>query len=809
MKRHHMSHRITYIFSLTWVLFLFLGIQVQAETKNIVSIDNKQPVVGMPLQTTLADSNIENVQFKWYRDNKIINDNVDSSYVPTEQDYEHWLKVEVVSDNKIIGSDKVYFSKLPVMYVATDDGASITSKKTYKDGSLYIQGNEEFTSQYDGGIEIKGRGNTSWETYLQRPYKIKLGKSTNLFGFGKNKHWVLLSPYMDQSLMRNRLAFDLSGQLGLIQMDITWVDVILNGSYIGNYALCEHIRVGDDRIPVFDWGDQIEEVAKKVYKANSDFLTEDDQKEIEELLETNMSWITSGEFTYKDTTYTISDYYQVEEDISGGYVFEMSDEYDEVSKFTTSNGLKVMVNTPEYLNTNDDMFRYVKNYWQQFENSIRSVDGYNSEGKHYQEVADFDSMVEYWLTMEIMGNNDAFYKSRFAYKDSGQLLTFGPVWDFDHGVGSSTVGTGATGWKVSTGTLWMDFIDDPYFCVKAAEKYWSVRDYLEELIRDDGMIDSYYQYLYESGQANDARWPSKSYGSFTRRGFSNDVSVLKTYLTERIAWLDKQFASPSVAVKSMYKTQSTNPYTPSELLDISLLNTSEDTLGNKLKSDGSYLARYVDMVHAQVSVADESTISVSAYANGCKLSTLDVSGGAVSFDIDTSFLEADGTLNVLSFIGKDTNDNVTYTNFATVTASDEILEYTICFETNGGSEIGDMTLEYKTKLPELEEPVKTGYSFTGWYIDDLCTIPYDPDALLIGDMTLYAGWEAVIDEPNSETEDETGGAPEGETGGAVDSETGDAVGNLVSNTTNDTKDKKITIVLSSQYKKPECVKKSL
>ena len=48
--------------------------------------------------------------------------------------------------------------------------------------------------------------------------------------------------------------------------------------------------------------------------------------------------------------------------------------------------------------------------WQDFENALRSEDGYTDTAagrKHYSELADFDSMVSYWLVMEIMGNQDA------------------------------------------------------------------------------------------------------------------------------------------------------------------------------------------------------------------------------------------------------------------------------------------------------------------------------------------------------------------------------------------------------------------
>lgn len=45
------------------------------------------------------------------------------------------------------------------------------------------------------GIEIKGRGNMSW-SYSKKPYKIKLNSKVDMFGMGKNKHWVLLANFL-------------------------------------------------------------------------------------------------------------------------------------------------------------------------------------------------------------------------------------------------------------------------------------------------------------------------------------------------------------------------------------------------------------------------------------------------------------------------------------------------------------------------------------------------------------------------------------------------------------------------------------
>ena len=47
---------------------------------------------------------------------------------------------------------------------------------------------------------IHGRGNGTW-SMAKLPYKIKFEKKQDLFGFGANKHRVLLANYIDNSLI--------------------------------------------------------------------------------------------------------------------------------------------------------------------------------------------------------------------------------------------------------------------------------------------------------------------------------------------------------------------------------------------------------------------------------------------------------------------------------------------------------------------------------------------------------------------------------------------------------------------------------
>ena len=74
----------------------------------------------------------------------------------------------------------------------------------------------------------------------------------------------------------------------------------------------------------------------------------------------------------------------------------------------------------------------------------------------------------------------------------------------------------------------------------------------------------------------------------------------------------------------------------------------------------------------------------------------------------------------------------------TVQAVYVIDQYTVTFNTNGGSEIQNATY-YVGAIPDMpENPTKGGYHFLGWYLDEALTVPYAFDSALNENTTLYA-----------------------------------------------------------------------
>ena len=72
-------------------------------------------------------------------------------------------------------------------------------------------------------------------------------------------------------------------------------------------------------------------------------------------------------------------------------------------------------------------------------------------------------------------------------------------------------------------------------------------------------------------------------------------------------------------------------------------------------------------------------------------------------------------------------------------------EYTVSFETNGGSTIVSVTVEEGSKVTKPADPTKDGYKFVNWYTDIGLSTEMNFDNAVTSTLTLYAKWEKVDD----------------------------------------------------------------
>ena len=165
------------------------------------------------------------------------------------------------------------------------------------------------------------------------------------------------------------------------------------------------------------------------------------------------------------------------------------------------------------------------------------------------------------------------------------------------------------------------------------------------------------------------------------------------------------------------------------------------TFGGWNKADGTAWD------YASDKVTDNITLYAKWAANTYTI-TFDTAGGSeiapITQDYGTVITAPKApTREGYTFIGWDKEIPTTMpAENMTVTAQWEINQYTITFDTNGGSEIAPITQDYGTAITAPANPTREGYTFIGWDMEIPTTMPAE-------NITLKAKWKD-IEKPTGE-----------------------------------------------------------
>ena len=157
------------------------------------------------------------------------------------------------------------------------------------------------------------------------------------------------------------------------------------------------------------------------------------------------------------------------------------------------------------------------------------------------------------------------------------------------------------------------------------------------------------------------------------------------------------------------------------------------TFGGWNKADGTAWD------YASDKVTDNITLYAKWAANTYTI-TFDTAGGSeiapITQDYGTVITTPEApTREGYTFIGWDKEIPTTMpAENMTVTAQWEINQYTITFDTNGGSEIAPITQDYGTAITAPANPTREGYTFIGWDMEIPTTMPAE-------NITLKARWK--------------------------------------------------------------------
>ena len=260
---------------------------------------------------------------------------------------------------------------VPALFIDTASGSMDyihEEKGNAESGKLRLY-RDDGTLDCDAQIRtINGRGNSTWSN-KKKPYSFELTQNSDLLGMGTAKRWILLANSADSSNICNKMCYDFAARAGCAYTpECQWVDLYLNGNYVGLYLLSERNEVNPQRvdIPMEDSFLISKEWENRIYGRSYDFF-----------------------FTRREYFYRIH-----------------------------HAGMEVDWAREIWQSVEDAIFA---------EDGIDP-----RTGKSWDELIDVDSWARQYLIWDCFVDIDAAHLSKFFYYDPRSDLVYaGPLWDMD------------------------------------------------------------------------------------------------------------------------------------------------------------------------------------------------------------------------------------------------------------------------------------------------------------------------------------------------------------------------------------------
>ncbi len=381
-------------------------------------------------------------------------------------------------------------------------------------------------NDFDGQVTIEIRGSTS-QQYPKLSYAFtpvdSIGNKIDaaLLGLPAESDWVLYAPYSDKSLIRNTLAFYLARQIGHYTSRTRFVEVMLNGNYLGNYELLEKIKVDPARVDI-------------------------------------------SELSPADTT---------GDQLTGGYIFKVDK--------TTGSGDSIWYSDYDslvffqYHDPDDSSMAqvqrdYIRNYVYQFETALLSS-GFADVDTGYRKYADASSFIDFFLLQEMGHTVDGYRSSCFLHKDKDShdgRIKMGPMWDFNVSYGNINYCSAydTVGWQYQFNNVcngyyprvpfwWTRLLEDTTFQNQLRCRWDELQIRVLNIDTINRWIDSVTTILDESQQRNFQQWPILgvyvNWNYYVGATYEDEVSYLKTWIADRLVWMDNNIPGNCIIIPTV------------------------------------------------------------------------------------------------------------------------------------------------------------------------------------------------------------------------------------------------------------------
>lgn len=342
-------------------------------------------------------------------------------------------------------------TSLPVVHINTGGSQIKKSVKTWaKMGILkkdLSQPNRLVSSKVDEAfsILINLRGASSYSGFDKEQYRFefyqKEEENTPLdypfLNMPMASEWVLNGPYLDVSLMRNKLLYDLGKEIFVYSPSSEFCEVFVDGQYKGVYLAVEPITSDRSRLNLAKFG---------LLSGESAYIINRDRIETKE----------DPIITYGET--------------SGNTYNSLYISYPSYKKITTK------------------QVDWIKEDVSKFEKVLYS-ENFDNKESGYSKYIDVDNFVDYFIFNEVTMNRDAGNLSTYAYKNLNEKMKLA-IWDYNNAYDNyQWFESDFNEFRVVQNSWFDRLIQDKAFVDKVVKRYYDLRltsldkDYMYSLIK--------------------------------------------------------------------------------------------------------------------------------------------------------------------------------------------------------------------------------------------------------------------------------------------------------------------------------------
>ena len=403
----------------------------------------------------------------------------------------------------------------------------------------------------DTKIGIEYRGSTSYRISDKKSFGIETrdasgnGINVSVLGLPAEEDWILTgdvfqapNTIFDRTLMYHYIGYELSRSMGNYASRSKFVEVELNGTYIGVYVLMEKLKKDVNRINIESLSSSDTDAAK----ITGGYILKIDKTAGSDVLGTHpLSYYDSN--WDDDCRYTEYNSFRSNYDINRNRITfaPYGPPYNSNKYLETY----FVYDYPKPETINAQQKAYIKKYIDDFETALLT-DNFSTTTRTYTNYIDRKSFVDFFIINEVAGNIDGYRLSTFMHKARGGKLKMGPIWDLNIGYGTDGR-VPVNDWIINYNTYvtndawmvpfwWKRLMEDPQFKSELKTRWIELRANVLSTPTVLNLTTNTANYLTVNNAIvrNYTKWTGISFD------YNSSVNQLKTYLSNRLAWMDSK-----------------------------------------------------------------------------------------------------------------------------------------------------------------------------------------------------------------------------------------------------------------------------